>query len=257
LYCLLSTSNLAAQGDPSGREGQLIVQYCAGMNEGMVRGRVGLDLTQPNPMVHLQRRLYEVQMDRRLRPLVEDFFPGMTVLGKIVIDEEEKSRLFDYPEDVPNYPAGRGEMVFRDGYLVGKAAPDWVTRIFPGLNFARYNFSRMHNWFEKTPDGRVHNNMIFRGWPWNIYMEGDSYADGWTDYEVGVDLLARFESEYWSSVGQGRVPIFRSRGRIVNRKFEDQKVTYVPLHRVVYQVMVKNNVLTAAYRVIRRRLDKR
>ena len=65
-----------------------------------------------------------------------------------------------------------------------------------------------------------------------------------------MDLLARFDSEYWSSVGQGRVPIFRSTGRIVDAKFVDQEIKYVPFPEVLYRTTVENNILTAAYRIL-------
>jgi hypothetical protein len=112
----------------------------------------------------------------------------------------------------------------------------------------------MHNWFTRDAEGTTHNNMIFRG-IWNIYVEGVSRADHTVKYEVGVDLLARFESEYWSSVGQGRVPIFTTTGRIVGRKFVDQEIHYVPPHEVFYRVFVKNNVLTTAYYAMKRQLE--
>ncbi len=193
-------------------------------------------------------------MTPTFKPIVENFFPGLNVSGKVTINEHATVKMFSVRQAGPNYQVGEGKMIFADGYLTGRAAPDWVTRIFPGLNFTKYSFARMYNWFTKRPDGVVHNNMIFLGSPWNIYIEGDSKPGGYVEYEVGVDLLARFESEYWSQVGQGRVPIFVTTGRIVGGQMEDQKIKYVPLYEVVNRVFVKNNALTGAYRLIKQQL---
>jgi len=248
-YCVLDS--FASSGGPE--RDQVGMRFSGQLNDGMIRGNVKLGLQDQNPTISLADELCNVNMTAQMQPLIENFFPGMNVSSKITIIEDLQFAMFDYPEDTPNYPEGQGEMIFGRGQLVGKAAPDWVTRIFPGLNFTRYRFSRMHNWFKKYPNGTVHNNMIFRGRPWNIYIEGDSFPDTWVNYEVGVDLLARYDSEYWSSVGQGRVPIFRSIGRVVNGKFEEQKIRYVPFHEVLYRVLVKNNVITGAYRMMLKR----
>ncbi len=233
-----------------------IVNFWGKLSDGMIKGSISADLSQENPTIILKNQLYNLKMNPSLQPLVENFFPGLKITGRISINESYKFKMFR-TSTAPNNPVGNGEMIFIDGYMIGKAAPDWVTKIFPQLNFAKYRFSRMRNWFYKTADGRIHNNMIYRGKPWNIYIEGDSYPDGRVKYEVGVDLLARFESQYWSSVGQGRVPIFTTEGVIKDGKFIDEKIHYVPPHKVIYQVFVKNNLLTAAYRILKRQITNR
>ena len=232
------------------------INFWGRLSDGMIKGNISADLSERNPTVILTSQLYNLKMNPSLQPLVENFFPGLKVTGRISIKERYHFKMFTTARNAPNNPVGKGEMVFVDGYMQGKAAPDWVTRIFPQLNFAKYEFSRMHNWFVKMPDGTVHNNMIYRGKPWNIYIEGDSFPDGRIKYEVGVDLLARFESKYWSSVGQGRVPIFTTEGTIRDGKFVGQKIRYVPPYKVVYQVFIKNNLLTAAYRILKRQISK-
>jgi len=230
------------------------IRFFGLLNEGMFRGTMSMDFSKVNPEFVLSDELNHVQMTEQMRPIVENFFPGMRVFGRIdIVNKDLKWRMFNDPPDVPNWPAGKGEMIFNDGQLVGKAAPDWVTNVFPGLNVARYTFVRMHNWFEKLPDGRVHNNMIFRGRPWNLYMEGDSYPDGRVDYTVGVDLLARLDSKYWSEVGQGMVPLFTSKAKIVNGTFEDQEIDYVP-EKLIYRLLWKNNVVAAAYWILKKKL---
>lgn len=240
---------LALDRDRDGRA-VAILNYRGHAYDGTVAGEITAFLDEPNPTVLMQTDQVNLKMNPALQPMIEDFFPGMVVNGNLTIRETIRQKMFTTAETGPNYPVGTGELIFTDGYLIGRAAPDWLTRIFPGLNLTKYSFSRMHNWSTRDPDGIVHNNMIFRG-TWNIYMEGISRPDNTVEYEVGVDLLARFESQYWSSVGQGRVPIFTSTGKIVNRKFVDQNIEYVPLKSVLK--ILENNLFTGIYRVLHRR----
>ncbi len=235
------------------RENKATLNFWGRVSDGMIKGNISANLSQANPTITLVSQLYNLKMNPSLQPLVENFFPGLKITGRISIKENYTFKMFR-TSTAPNNPVGSGEMTFIDGYMIGRAAPEWVTKIFPQLNFAKYKFSRMRNWFYKTADGRVHNNMIYRGYPWNIYIEGDSYPDGRVKYEVGVDLLARFESQYWSSVGQGRVPIFTTEGLIKNGKFVREKIRYVPPYKVIYQVFIKNNILTGAYRMLKQKI---
>ncbi len=235
------------------QKGKAVVSYWGKLSGGMIMGTLSADLSEENPTISLSNQLYDLKMNPSLQPLIENFFPGLKVTGRISIDEHYKFKMFR-TSTAPNNPVGSGEMTFIDGYMIGPAAPEWVTKIFPQLNFTKYEFSRMRNWFYKTADGRVHNNMIYRGKPWNIYIEGDSYPNGRIKYEIGVDILARFESQYWSSVGQGRVPIFTIEGLIRNGKFAEEKIRYVPPYKVIYQVFIKNNIITGAYRVLKRQI---
>ena len=235
---------------------QAVLQFHGDLNDGAINGRFTAVLDDPNPPLDLQSQLVEVTVGPSIQPQIEDFFPGLTVNGTFSDDSDEQARLFGWPNDIdPNRIVGQGRMAFTDGHLEGKAAPDWVTQIFPGLNFTRYNFAKLINWYTKFADGRVHNNMIFRGWPWNIYMEGDSLPDKTVRYQVGVDLMARYESKFWSSAGQGRIPLFSTSGRIENGKLLDQNLEYVPLS-TIYGLLVKTNPLATAYYALKKQLDK-
>lgn len=235
----------------SGIWGSIQSEFWSMMNGGSVSSRISADIKEDPIVINIESKLDDIQASEELQPLIDSFFPGLFVEGKISISENSSIRVSLIPELKISYPEGKGYMLFTDGYMIGKAAPDWVTKIFPQLNFTRYDFNRMHNWFEKYKDGKVHNNMLFISYPWNIYIEGDSFADGHVEYEVGVDLLASFESEYWSSVGQGRVPIFTTRGLIKERKFVEQDIEYVPPHELFYKVFIKNNIITTAYKLIK------
>jgi hypothetical protein len=231
------------------------ISFFGGISKGIMKGDFSAVVDEDNPPVVLESALDQIEMSPSYKPLVENFFPGLVVNDRISIFEKTRCLMFATEDAYPNYVVGEGKMIFLDGCLEGQAAPDWVVKIFPGLNFTRYNFSRMYNWFTKQSDGVVHNNMIFVGHPWNIYIEGDSLPDGHIRYEIGVDVLARYESEYWSSVGQGRVPIFTTKGKIVAGKIQDQVVQYVPPHEAFYRVFVKNNAITGAYRLLMRQIN--
>lgn len=246
--CRLNVGKDEETKTPEGR-----VEFWSRVLGGTVSGDFRADLSQDNPLLLLESNIDHVAATAAFKPMVESFFPGLEVTGQISIMERSSCRMFTPSASEPNYQAGEGKMVFLDGHLVGRAAPEWIAKIFPGLNFTKYSFSRMHNWFSKRSDGVVHNNMIFLGDLWNIYIEGDSRPGGHIEYEIGVDLLARYESEYWSSVGQGRIPILRTSGTIVNGKIENQVTQYVP-ERLIYSVFVKNNAIMGAYRLIRRGL---
>jgi hypothetical protein len=220
--------------------------------DGLTYGIFTAWLDEENPTLEIASSIDNIKMSEEFRPLVEDFFPGLRVEDRYTTHEKVVQKMFTTRETGLNYPVGYGNMIFTEGDMEGRAAPSWVIQIFPGLNFTRYNFSRMHNWFSKKSNGVVHNNMIFVGKPWNLYIEGDSNPDKTVVYEVGVDVLARYESEYWSSVGQGRVPIFVTSGQIVKGKMENQRIQYVPPHEVIYRILVKNNAITGAYRFLKK-----
>jgi len=230
------------------------VEFVSRLSGGQIEGDFRADLTEKNPTLTLDSTIDNVKMTEAMRPLVENFFPGLTVKDRVTIKEVNTQKMFTTSKVAPNHPVGSGKMVFVEGLLVGRAAPESIARIFPGLNFTQYKFTRMHNWFTKRADGVVHNNMIFMGSPWNIYIEGDSKPGGFVEYEIGVDLLARYESEYWSTVGQGRIPILNTTGRIVNGKMTDQKVKYVP-EQTIYSILVKNNAIVGAYRLLTQQLN--
>ncbi len=230
------------------------LQFWSRVSDGLMDGDFTTDLSRENPELLLVSNIDSIKMTPALKPLVENFFPGLNVTNRVSIFEKSTCKLFAVPGVAPNYPVGEGKMEFLDGYMVGRAAPEWVTQIFPGLNFTQYRFYRMHNWFSKKANGVVHNNMIFLGEPWNIYIEGDSKPGGYIEYEIGVDVFARFESEYWSEVGQGRIPILTTTARIVNAKMENQVTKYVPAQDLFFRVFVKNNAITGAYRLLRQQL---
>ncbi len=216
-------------------------------------------MDRPDPLFDLSYSVHRVEpVDRRsgvdLRPYLRRDFPGLTATGVTTMIDSTRQRLFPEPGTL-NYPVGKGELIVEGGTVVGRAAPLWMTRIFPGLNFARFDFSRMHDWFEKRANGRIDHQMIFQGRLYHLYMDGYSTAARRIHYEVGIDLLARLDSKYWADSKQGRIPLFIKEGRVgPDGLLLDETVRYLPVHQVIYKLLYESNPIRTAYYALRKKL---
>jgi len=233
-------------GDFAIGDGRLAVPFSCVVSGGVVEGVFSSELLADEPYYDLAYKAEGVQPRPEIAPLVERFFPGMTVSGPMSIEEDSHQRLLA-PAGPGNYPTGKGMMLIEGGSIAGRAAPKAVTRIFPGLNLVKYDFRRMRNWLDKDASGRTRNRMIFLGRPYNLYIDGYSTADGWIEYELGIDLLARFESPYWAKKGQGRIPVFTKTGRVgPGGALLDERVRYLTPAAIMKHI-VKDNLVTATY----------
>ncbi len=227
--------------------GRVVVPFRCAFSGGVVDGEFTMTADRPNPYFDLTYKAVDIQAEDNVKKLVLYDFPGLHADGKVTLIDATRQRFFNEP-GVLNHPVGEGDWIIDGGAYVGRAAPIWLTRIFPGLNTARYKFRRMHDWFKKHADGRVDHHMIYQGEVYNIYMKGHSMATtGRSHYEVGIDLLAGIESKYWSETGQGRVALFTADARVEDGVEVEKTIRFVPLHRVIYDVFLRSNVVTAAY----------
>lgn len=148
----------------------------------------------------------------------------------------------------------RGMLRIDGGEMRGKAAPAWVTRVFPGLNLAHFRFDRMHDWFDVHEDGRVWHNAVFQGKFHHLYAAGWEGVDGVVEYEVGIDLLAAAQSRYWATNDVGRIPLFVSKWTVApDGQVDDQAVQYIPV-RLARSLIWGVNPLTTAYHAVRKRV---
>ncbi|MCG3178892.1 MAG: hypothetical protein BIFFINMI_01222 [Phycisphaerae bacterium] len=228
-------------------DGLIDFPFQTGMEGGTLDGRVTCNLADEVPLLQIQyeaRRLFPTQ---RVHPLVEAFFPGMTVNGYVTMIEKSHQKLLPDPGEA-NWPVGAGEIIFNNGMLVGQAAPDWMARIFPGLKWKEYRFDRMHDWFELTADGAARHHMLFDGQSYDIYMIGDTHrGSGDAHYEVGVDLLASLDSKTWSvNLRQGKIPMMYVDGRIVNRELKESKFSMVLPTSALWKMLIENNLIYRA-----------
>lgn len=180
-------------------------------------------------------------------------FPGLIAAG--TIDCRYASGLpNDEPGESSDPPPASGELVIRGGTLRGKAAPDWVARILPGLDLAAFDFQLMHDWFTVHGDGRIHHQAIFQGDYYHLYADGWETQDGSVVYEIGVDLLAGLDSAYWTASGGGRIPLFRSETRQgPGGEVLEESVNYVPW-QLVRALLWDANPIHMAYLALRQRM---
>ncbi len=233
--------------------GQMQLAFSGLVDGGSVTGRLTSNLSVRDPTFHLTYTASRIQPGAVVDRYLALTFPGMKADGPLTLIDESYQRLLP-AEDDPNYEVGKGELIIEGGTVEGRAAPLWMTSIFPGLNLARFNFSYMHSWFEKLPTGRIRHQMIFQGALYNIYMVGYSDADRQMKYEVGIDFLADFDSRYWAETGQGRIPLFIKTGRILpDGTLADERVAYVP-RRFIESLLLGNNPLVTAYLAVRQQV---
>lgn len=232
--------------------GPLSFTFAGTVDGGAVEGRVEVTADAADPRMRLTYTAERI----RPGPLVDAYlartFPGMTATGPLTLIDESNQKLLPAPGEL-NGPTGTGELIIHGGRLMGRAAPRVITRIFPGLNLASFEFSYMHSWFRKEVTGRIYHQMIYQGKYYNMYMTGYSEPAGFR-YEIGVDFLAQFDSKYWAESGQGRIPLFTKTGRLeLDGSIADEEVVYMP-ERFFDTVLVKNNPVFTAYHAVRKRV---
>ncbi|MHC4562783.1 MAG: hypothetical protein ACYS8X_08445 [Planctomycetota bacterium] len=228
-------------------DGECRIEYAAGLNSGSLRRYYTVNVKDESPVMQFGSELRNARADETIRTLVAWRFPGNTVNG-----------LFSHSEDMtapfaravaaainPWYPVheeGTGKTVATDGIAEGQAAPKFVTKIFPGLNTARYRYERMTSFATHRADGTVINDTVFDGSAYDTYMNGQTSADQMGRYEIGVILLSSPQSPEWNhTYRQGRVPIFKFQGRIYEGQVHDVKVTYPWPTETLYTVFLENN----------------
>lgn len=236
------------------QRGPVTINFRALVDGGFVTGEFTSHTQLADPEYHLTYTADSIEPG----PLVDGYlrlmFPGMEATGPLTLIDETRQKLMPKPGE-PNFEVGEGELIIRGGSIAGRAAPLWVTKIFPGLNFARFDFSYMHSWFKKLPNGQCHHQMIYQGQYYNVYMIGYADHTRWFRYEVGVDFLANFDSKYWAESGQGRIPLFIKTGRIDERgNLIEEEVNYVSPDRVIKMLFVENNPVVTVYHAVRKRV---
>ncbi len=237
------------------RAGDFVWQVRGAYGGGLLQARI---TGQPDEY-DLQYVLTDALPSPDLEKWLRYVFPGLDAAGSI-----DYSYIPGVPPKAwaaaPEHPADGcsgsafGELIVRGGTLRGKAAPHWVTRIFPRLNLAAFKFSLMHDWFTVYTDGRVQHQAVFAGRYYYLYASGWENTNGTLKYEIGIDLLGRLDSPYWATTGGGRIPLFDSTSRIgADGELLEETVNYVPLEFVKAIVWGANPIHTA-YLALRKRI---
>jgi len=228
------------------RRGEVDVRYTVGLHGGSLSDRLRTDLHEQDPVVHRVKSIRGVLAGPSIQPQIEIFFPGNFVRGTFTRDEDIRIPLENFlanSED-PRFkllPVGTGRTVTTDGLLVGRAAPRFVTKVFPGLNLTRYPYNKMTGFAEYEPNGLAVNDMIFDGQDYDIYIEGTTDIEDIGRYEIGL-ILTPQSAEWNHRFRQGRVPVLKWKARIEGGQLFDQEVSYPWPNETLFTIFLKNNL---------------
>jgi hypothetical protein len=235
-------------GRLAARNGQISVAYRGGLNGGCLRCRMSTVLGDEAPVVVKELALRDAAVDATLQRQLQESFPGNLVAGTLSQHETVRMSLADVIANAldaghPLAGEGEGTTITTDGVVQGRAAPKFVTAVFPGLNLARYQYKKMTSFTTYRPDGSQASDMIFNGRAYDLYMEGTTSAKNLADYEVGLILLSPPQSpEFNHRFRPGRIPVLNVTGRIEDGQLHDVKVSYPLPNETLFTVFLKNNI---------------
>ncbi len=229
------------------REGEASIAYDAALSGGKYIGAHEIDLTASEPIIRNRVRMRDVIATENIQPQLAIYFPGNTVLGYFNRDETTRTALAQTLAGLQDVrwrpsPIGTAVTMTTDGYVVGQAAPGFVTGIFPGLNLARYRYQKMTGFTDFRPDGTAGNDMIFDGQDYDVYMEGTTDQANRVDYEVGLLVLGGQSPEWHHAWRQGRLPVLKVSGRIHNGQLRDQQVSFPWPNETIGAIFVRNSI---------------
>jgi len=235
------------------RGGKLAFDYNGGLAGGVSRGSYACDFLADEPRMVWESSVIDVQATPELMPQINKDFPGNTVDGTFTNVVKVYSRLRDFwanrlDDRYPLLMVGLGKMTARNGYVVGKAAPAFVAKIFPGLNLTKYYYQKMTAYQEFQSNGVCVNDAIFSGKSYDVYMNGTTDLDKNIEYTVGLQLLGSLSSADWKhDWRQGRLPLLKLRGRIEKGKLVDDVMKYPWPNETLGAIFIKNNVFYRAW----------
>ncbi len=228
--------------------GHTTLAYAAGLNGGTMRTRYDVRLADPAPIVAYETSMRDVIATENIQPQLARYFPGNTVSGLFNRTETSTVPLRDLLSNLldphrPLRPTGTAKTIATDGLLEGRAAPKFVTGIFPGLNLAKYRYKKMTSFATFRPDGVADNDMVFSGQTYDMYIKGTTDPDNIGHYEVGVILLGSPQSAEWNHLYRlGRVPIFKLKARIEGGKMHDEEINYLWPTETLRVIFLENNI---------------
>jgi len=233
----------------SAKRGELALSYTAGLNGGTMSGEYAVNFVEDEPVVRNRTEYRDILATENFQPQIEKFFPGNKVQGLFNRTEQTTAPLagvlasaLGSPEVV--HPAGKATTLTTDGIVTGRAAPAYVTRIFPSLNLTKYRYHKMTGFAKLNADGSAGNDMIFEGRIYDLYIEGATGPDHIGKYRVGVILLASPQSAEWNHRYKlGRIALMNFQARIEGGKMYDVKVSYLRPDEIIGAILLTNNPL--------------
>lgn len=235
--------------DAEAEKGLVRLGLRCGLNGGHVDQSFEVSLKGPTKVVRVRSRFREIMSGENMIAQLAREFPGNTFYGAFSRTEDLSYGLRDLvmqaldPRHRP-VAVGVATTITEDGRVQGRAAPKFITRFFPGLNLATYRYRRMTGFAEFLPDGSAHNDMIFEGVNYDLYMEGITDHDRIGRYEIGAIVPRLLESPASNRrLHQGRVPILKFKARIEGGTFHDEEVSYPLPPETAYVIFVRNNIV--------------
>ena len=234
--------------DIAARDGHVRVAYRGGLNGGEMESVCTVNLGEERPTAHAKSEMKELLTGENILAQLAQEFPGNTVYGTFSRAGELN---FSLPEALMRILDGRYVPAMTgwartdtvNGLVRGRAAPRFITRIFPGLNLASYRYRRMTAFAKYLSDGSASNDMIFAGPVYDLYMVGTTDAQRIGRYEIGLILLGTPQTpEFQHRFRQGRIPILKFKARIENGRFYDEEVTYPWPTEMAYKIFLENNI---------------
>ncbi len=229
-------------------KGLFNLSYTAGLNGGLLHDTATGNLADANSAVQCQSIVEGVLAEDNIQPQLAKFFPNNTILGTFSKREKSAAPLIDLlgmnlDARWPIIRAGENKSVAVEGFTQGRAAPEFITRIFPGLNLAKYSYGKMTAFAEMRPDGTVYNDMVYDGKVYDLFMEGTTDINGIARYEIGLILLGTPQSAQWNhTYRQGRIPLLNFQALIEGGKMNDVQVSYLWPNETLFTIFLKNNI---------------
>lgn len=230
------------------RNGRFDLSYRGMLNGGTYQAGHRVNLQDEQPVLNTRIELIDVLANENMQPQLELQFPGNTVMGTFSRDEQLSIPLVDeiartLNRRYPAFPSGQAVTVTTEGFLLGRAAPEFLTDIFPGLNLTHYRYSTMTAFAQLSADGSAENDMIFDGEEYDVYMEGQTDVAGRARYQIGLLVLGSGQTARWHhNWRQGRLPLLKVRARIENGKLVDQQVKLPWPNETLGAVFVRNSI---------------
>ena len=235
--------------DISIMNGQVYAGYRCGLNGGEVQFKYSLGLDEAPQRLKVNAELSELLTGENMVAQLAMEFPRNRFYGTFSRTEEVTYALRDVVMsllDERHSPVrtGTAVTVTTNGDVRGRAAPRFITGIFPGLNLASYRYRRMTAFADYLPDGTVENDMIFNGFNYNLYVTGTTDAKRIGRYDIGLILPVPPQTpEVHHRLRQGRIPIFKMKARIEGGQFHDEEITYPWPTETAYKIFLENNIV--------------
>lgn len=235
--------------DISIMNGQIYAGYRSGLNGGEMQFKYSLGLDEAAQRVKADSELSELLTGENMVAQLAMEFPRNKFYGTFSRSEEVTYALRDVVMsllDERHSPVrtGTAVTVTTNGEVRGRAAPRFITGIFPGLNLASYRYRRMTAFADYLPDGTVENDMIFNGFNYDLYVTGTTDPNRIGRYGIGLILPGPPQTpEVHHRLRQGRIPIFKMKARIEGGQFHDEEITYPWPTETAYKIFLENNIV--------------